>query len=43
VVIYCFVFLYIAAQGAGRWSIDRLRHRSLSQAAYAETAECVHR
>jgi len=25
-VVYCFVFLYIAAQGAGIWSIDRLRH-----------------
>ena len=22
-VLYCFVFLYIAARGAGRWSIDR--------------------
>jgi putative oxidoreductase len=21
--LYCFVFLYIAARGAGRWSIDR--------------------
>jgi putative oxidoreductase len=27
-VIYCFVFLYIAAQGANAWSLDRLRHRS---------------
>jgi putative oxidoreductase len=43
VVIYCFVFLYITAQGAGTWSIDRLRHRSLRQAAYAETVERVPR
>jgi putative oxidoreductase len=28
-VVYCFVFLYIAAQGANAWSLDRLRHRSL--------------
>jgi putative oxidoreductase len=40
-VIYCFVFLYIAAQGAGVWSIDRLCRRSLGQAAYAEIAEPV--
>ena len=32
VVIYCFVFLYIAAQGAGTWSIDRVWRRSLGQA-----------
>lgn len=25
-VIYCFVFLYIAAQGAGIWSIDAMSH-----------------
>ena len=24
-VLYCFVFLYIAAVGGGRWSIDRMR------------------
>lgn len=29
-VVYCFVFLYIAAQGAGKWSMYRLRHRSFS-------------
>lgn len=23
--LYCFVFLYIAARGAGRWSLDSLR------------------
>jgi putative oxidoreductase len=26
-VLYCFVFLYIAAAGGGAWSIDRLRSR----------------
>jgi putative oxidoreductase len=25
---YCFVFLYIAAQGAGRWSVDGSRGRA---------------
>jgi len=24
-VIFCFVFLYIAARGPGIWSLDRLR------------------
>lgn len=27
-VVYCFLFLYIAAHGAGRWSIDGLKRRS---------------
>ena len=27
-VLYCFVFLYIAAAGGGRWSIDALRSSS---------------
>jgi putative oxidoreductase len=27
-VLYCFVFLYIAAQGAGLWSVDTARGRS---------------
>jgi putative oxidoreductase len=27
-VLYCFVFLYIAAVGGGKWSIDALRGRS---------------
>jgi len=27
-VLYCFVFLYIAAAGGGKWSIDALRGRS---------------
>jgi putative oxidoreductase len=27
-VLYCFVFLYLAAAGGGPWSLDRLRHRA---------------
>jgi len=27
-VIYCFLFLYLAAVGGGAWSLDALRHRS---------------
>ena len=27
-VLYCFVFLYIAAAGGGRWSIDALRGKA---------------
>jgi len=27
-VLYCFVFLYLAAAGGGPWSVDRLRNRS---------------
>jgi putative oxidoreductase len=27
-VLYCFVFLYLAAAGGGPWSVDRLRKRS---------------
>ena len=27
-ILYCFVFLYIAAAGAGAWSIDALRIRN---------------
>ena len=26
-VLYCWLFLYIAAQGPGAWSLDGLRHR----------------
>jgi putative oxidoreductase len=26
-VLYCFLFLYIAAQGSGAWSVDSLRGR----------------
>ena len=26
-VLYCFIFLYIAAQGSGTWSVDSLRGR----------------
>lgn len=28
-VLYCFLFLYIAAQGAGIWSIDAARRRRI--------------
>ena len=27
-VLYCFVFLYLAAAGGGPWSLDRLRNRA---------------
>jgi putative oxidoreductase len=27
-VLYCFVFLFFAAAGAGAWSVDQYRHRS---------------
>jgi putative oxidoreductase len=27
-VLYCFVFLYLAAAGAGPFSLDRLRHKA---------------
>jgi putative oxidoreductase len=37
-VLYCFVFLYIAAHGAGIWSIDNvLRRRSTVTASTAAT------
>jgi putative oxidoreductase len=26
-VLYCFLFLYLAAVGGGPWSLDELRHR----------------
>jgi putative oxidoreductase len=26
-VLYCFMFLYVAAKGPGPWSIDGLRHK----------------
>jgi putative oxidoreductase len=29
-VLYCFVFLYFAAAGAGAWSVDAMRRSSLS-------------
>lgn len=32
-VLYCFVFLYLAAAGPGAWSVDRLRTRSSMAAA----------
>ena len=27
-ILYCFVFLYLAAAGPGAWSVDRMRTRS---------------
>jgi putative oxidoreductase len=32
-ILYCFIFLYIAAAGPGAWSVDRLRTRSSMSAA----------
>ncbi len=32
-VVYCFIFLYIAAQGSGKWSLDALRRKRASKAA----------
>jgi uncharacterized membrane protein YphA (DoxX/SURF4 family) len=26
-VLFCFIFLYMAAQGGGDWSLDALRRR----------------
>ena len=34
-VLYCFIFLYMASQGAGVWSIDRARGRSQSESTVA--------
>jgi putative oxidoreductase len=34
-VLYCFVFLYLAAAGAGPWSLDALRQRSSSPSSRA--------
>jgi putative oxidoreductase len=34
-VLYCFLFLYIAAQGAGPWSIDALMGRAKTRPAAA--------
>jgi putative oxidoreductase len=31
-VLYSFIFLSLAAQGAGRWSLDAMRHRGLGAA-----------
>lgn len=32
-VIYCFVFLYIAAIGSGTWSVDALRRKAIPDSA----------
>ncbi len=34
-VVYCFVFLYVAAQGSGTWSLDALLRRTGSKAGAA--------
>ena len=31
-VLYCFVFLYFAVAGAGAWSVDAMRSRSVNSA-----------
>lgn len=42
-VLYCFLFLYIAAQGSGIWSIDNLIDRTKARSdAKAGTAGAVH-
>ncbi|HEX7966693.1 MAG TPA: DoxX family protein [Stellaceae bacterium] len=33
-ILYCFVFLYLAAAGGGAWSLDEFRRRRNSRAAY---------
>ncbi len=38
-VLYCFIFLYLAAQGSGIWSIDGLRRGGLRLVDANETAE----
>jgi putative oxidoreductase len=34
-ILYCFVFLYLAAAGGGVWSVDNLRNRSRRDTAAA--------
>jgi putative oxidoreductase len=34
-VLYCFIFLYIASQGSGTWSLDQLLHRPRPSASRA--------
>lgn len=29
-VLYCFIFLYLAAVGGGRWSVDRMRGSAMA-------------
>lgn len=33
-ILYCFVFLYLAAAGGGAWDLDEFRRRRNSRAAY---------
>jgi putative oxidoreductase len=30
-VLFCFIFLYMAARGAGEWSLDELMHRKCGE------------
>ena len=36
-VLYCFIFLFFAAWGAGEWSLDALRRRRTSVASREAT------
>jgi putative oxidoreductase len=38
-ILYCFLFLYIASQGSGLWSIDSLRRKRSVLANHATTVE----
>ena len=40
-VLYCFVFLYIAARGAGIWSVDGARVSAASAAVAGDRASAV--
>ena len=37
-VIFCFVFLYMATRGAGRWSVDHVRRRRRPQSFMRESS-----
>jgi putative oxidoreductase len=38
-ILFCFIFLYIAAKGGGDWSLDALLRRKRGDATRGETAE----
>jgi putative oxidoreductase len=38
-VLFCFIFLYIAAKGAGAWSLDALLRRRRGSSIKAEPSE----
>jgi putative oxidoreductase len=42
-VLYCFIFLYVAAHGSGMWSLDSLWHRRLSLVEAGQRAEAPRR